>query len=803
MTFSLPDSDVVSIIDAPPTPLTVPSPSGQYLALVRYEGHPPIELLARPVLRLGGLRIDPAVGGRQRTRRFTAISVLDVSEGKETPLELPDGAQVSVPVWAPDGRRFAFCNDEPDGIGVWTAAVGETSVARVPGLLVRDVLGGEPPSAGNTLGWSRDGRSLLVLGAPPAATSSGGKEPVEPRVEESVGKKSKMATYQDMLKTPADEDRFEELASTVPLRVDPVTGAAQPLGPPGLYQYVEDSPDGRYLLVYLLQRPFSYRVPCALFARRIEVWPASGVTAGGAPAGVIGDLPVSDEVPRMGVPTGPRFVTWDERAPARLLWTEALDGGDPVAEAEFRDQILSWSAPFEGAPAFAFRLRHRCLGWSNFDSPDAIMLTEHDRERRWLTTWLCDLADPQRNRVLFDLSEDDAYSDPGDPVMRQHPDGSRTIRQDGRFIYLRGEGATPAGERPFLDRYDLDSAATTRLFHSPEQAHETVLGFAAGSVDQVVIWHQSQKEPPNLRVVTLAEGGEQDRAPEPRILTNWPDPHPALTEMEKRLMVTDRGDGVKLSGMLHLPPGYSAERDGPLPLLIWAYPHDFGSAGTAGQVRLSTNRFTRLVWSDAAWFVLRGYAVLGGATMPVIGDPETKNDTYVEQIASAAAAHIKALAELGIADPSRVAVAGHSYGAFMTANLLAHTDLFAAGIARSGAYNRTLTPFGFQTERRSFWEVPRIYDEVSPFRYADQIRSPILIIHGSDDSNSGTFPVQSERLYQAIQGTGGTARLVMLPFESHIYVARESVLHVLAEQFNWLERWMGGEGPQASNGQPD
>jgi dipeptidyl aminopeptidase/acylaminoacyl peptidase len=313
-----------------------------------------------------------------------------------------------------------------------------------------------------------------------------------------------------------------------------------------------------------------------------------------------------------------------------------------------------------------------------------------------------------------------------------------------------------------------------------------VLCFIDGRPEQVVIWHQSRAEPPNVWVIdTEGAGGE------PRALTSWPDPHPALTGMVKRLMLTDRGDGVQLSGMLHLPPDYDQARDGRLPLLIWAYPNDYGSADTAGQVRLTATRFTRLTAADPAWFVLRGYAVLANATMPVIGDPETKNDTYIEQICAAAEAHIKALVSEGIADPARVAVAGHSYGAFMTANLLAHTDLFAAGIARSGAYNRTLTPFGFQSERRSFWEVPHVYDQVSPFRYVDQISSPLLIIHGENDSNSGTFPVQSERLFQAIQGTGGTARLVVLPFESHGYVGRESVLHVLAEQFAWLDRWLG------------
>jgi dipeptidyl aminopeptidase/acylaminoacyl peptidase len=789
--FSLPDSDVTAIIDAPPTPLIVPGPGEKYLVVVGYEAHPPISMLARPILRLAGLRLDPELGARQRTRRFSSLSVLRISDGSLRPLTLPAGAQVSIPAWAPDGHRFAFMIDEPDGMGVWLAdASTDDDPVQVPGLRVADVLGGEPPSTGATISWTRDGRHLLVLSAVPQAASATGpaeaSAPIEPRIDESVGKRSQMATYQDLLRTTADEDRFEALATTVPLRVDPGSGAAEQLGPPGLYQYVEDSPDGQYLLVYRLQRPFSFRVPSGLFARRTEIW-----TAAGEPVRAIADLPVSDQVPMMGVPTGPRLATWDERSPAKLIWVEALDGGDPVAPAEHRDEVKQLSAPFEAEPEPVFKLAHRCLGWSNMDAAESIMATEHDRDRRWLTTWLCDLADPGRNRVLFDLSEDDGYADPGDPMMVLNPDGSRTIRQHGEDIYLRGDGATPDGDRPFLDRYDLATGETTRLFHSRTDSYESVLCLVGGQPDQLVIWHQSPSEPPNLQVV----GSGDEPAAAPRPLTSWPDPHPALTGMTKRLMLTDRGDGVQLSGMLHLPPGYDADRDGRLPLVIWAYPFDYGSADTAGQVRLTTNRFTRLVASDPAWFVLRGYAVLSSATMPVIGDPETKNDTYIEQTCAAAEAHIKALVSEGIADPARVVAAGHSYGAFMTANLLAHTDLFAAGIARSGAYNRTLTPFGFQSERRSFWEVPEVYDQVSPFRYADQISAPLLIVHGELDANSGTFPVQSERLYQAMQGTGGTARLVILPFESHGYVARESVLHVLAEQFAWLDRWLDGAAP--------
>jgi dipeptidyl aminopeptidase/acylaminoacyl peptidase len=791
--FTLPDDDIVAVIDAPSTPVVFRGPGGHNLVAMSYQAHPPLSMLARTSVPLAGLRLDPVIAGRQRTRRFTGLTLLRVSDGSQVELDLPGDAQVSMPVWAPGGERFAFTVDEADGIGVWVCDVRTGAAAQVPGLRVRDVLGADPPTLGGTIGWTRDGRSLLALSAPSVPSGDESQQaaeaypggPAEPRIEETAGKQSQMATFQNLLRTAADEDLFEELATTIPVRVDPGTGASEPLGPAGLYQYLQDSPDGNYLLVARLTRPFSFRVPYVYFARRTEVW-----TAHGELVTVVADLPVSDEVPRMGVPLGPRRAGWDERAPARLIWLEALDGGDPMTPAEHRDAIMWLAAPFTAPPALAFKTVNRCLGLLNLDELGAFLLTEHDRDRRRLTSWLAYLTEPDRNRVLFDLDEDDAYGDPGSPLMRLHPDGTRTVIQDGQVIYLQGDGATPDGDRPFLDRYDLSSGETTRLFTCDPDSYESFLCFAQDARDQIVIWHESPAEPPNLLVMDVAQADGSASA-QARHLTSWPDPHPQLAGIGKHLNLTDRGDGVALSGMLHLPAGYDVGRDGALPLVIWAYPHDFGTASTAGQVRGTTRRFTRLTAADPAWFVLRGYAVLENATMPVIGEPETKNDTYVTQICAAAAAHVKSLTECGIADPARIAVAGHSYGAFMTANLLAHTDLFAAGIARSGAYNRTLTPFGFQTERRSFWEAPAIYDQVSPFRYADKIEAPILLIHGADDPNPGTFPVQSERLFQAIGANGGTARLVILPFEKHGYMARESVLHVLAEQFAWLDRWLG------------
>ncbi len=794
MPYQTPASDIVSIIDTPPTPAASLAPGRRFVALVHYESHPPVEHLARPYLALAGLRLDVSLGGRQRARRLTGLSVIAVPGGQPRRIELPEGVSVSVPTWAPEGRRFVFTLDEPDGIAVWVADAQAATAAEVPGLRVRDVLGGDPTSVGSAVRWSRDGSTLLALGAP-APPAPARPEPIEPRLEEASGKRSQMATYTDLLRTDADADLFEDLATTVPLRVDPDSGAVTELGPAGLYYHLIESPDGQHLLVYRLQRPFSFRVPFPYFARRVEVWAADGELER-----VVSELPVSDEVPRHGVPTGPRMVSWEESMPASLVWTEALDGGDPLVKAEFRDEVCRLGAPFDESPQPCIQVEHRCLGWYDMAAPGQLLITEHDRDRRWLTSRLSDLAAPQDSRVIFDHSADEAYLDPGAPMMTVHPDGTRTVLQDGHQIYLRGDGASPEGDRPFLDQLDVSDLSTKRLWRSPADAYEQVLGFAGDDRETLLIWHESRTEPPNLAVIRI-DGGE--RTP----LTSWPDPHPQLAGMDKRILSYDRGDGVKLTGMLHLPPGYDETRDGRLPLVIWAYPLDYGDPGTAGQVRGTTERFTRLMASDPTWFVLRGYAVLQNATMPVIGDPETMNDSYVEQIAAAATAHIRALADMGIADPRRVAVGGHSYGAFMTANLLAHTDLFAAGIARSGAYNRSLTPFGFQTERRNFWEATPVYDRVSPFRYADKISAPLLLIHGAQDANSGTFPIQSERLFQAIQGTGGTARLVILPHESHGYVARESVLHTLAEQFGWLERWLAERAPDAdaepASGEPD
>ena len=767
--YKLPPQEVVELVDAPPPPQAVLSPTGGAFFLADPEAYPPIALLAEPVLNLGGVRITPATGYRQRTFRFTGLQIAPTAGGSPLRVPLPPGARTGLPVFSHDGKRFAFARDLADGIELWVGET-ETGVARpIPALRLNNILG--PP-----ITWTGAGTLIvrtIPIDRPP--TPQAPIVPVGPVVEETAGKTSQMATFQDLLRTPHDAALFAHYARAQLVVVDAAAGSFVRLGDPDLFTDVNPSPDGRYFMVQRVKTPFSTRVPYFYFARSTEVWePAGRIVA------TIADLPVSDEVPRQGVPTGPREMAWQPLAGATLVWVEALDGGDPVRKVPHRERVMTLAAPFAAAPNEVTRLKQRFTSLDWTARKGVALVTEYDRDRRWRTTSLLNLATPDAVKILFDLSANDAYGDPGEPVMETRPSGETVAVQDGDAIYLEGDGASDGGDRPFLDRFSLSTLKKERLFRCEEGRYERFLAFVQGSRAQALVRSESKTDPPNLYLLDLASSAR-------RKLTDYRDPTPQLTRVTKELVKYSRKDGVPLSGTLYLPPGHTPGTR--LPALVWAYPLEYSDSSTAGQVRGSTNTFPRVTGASPLALLTQGYAVLMDATMPVVGDPETMNDTYVEQIASAAEAAIDLLDARGVADRRRVVVGGHSYGAFMTANLLAHTDLFAAGIARSGAYNRTLTPFGFQGERRSFWEAPELYLRISPFTYAHKIDEPILLIHGEADNNSGTFPIQSERLFQALRGNGGTSRYVVLPHESHGYRARESVLHTLAEMIEWADRW--------------
>jgi dipeptidyl aminopeptidase/acylaminoacyl peptidase len=772
--YTLPPPDVVRILDAPGPPQVRLSPAGDAALLVDVEENPPLSVVAEPFLRLAGVRLVPARGARQHLVAGTALTVLPLPEGPRLRVAVPPGARLGMPVFSPDGTVFAFTRDADDRLELWLGETKTGHAAAVPDVKLNDV-------ASDAFVFSADSRTLWLVTVPPERGPAPAQQAVPPGpvVEETEGRTAPVETFQDLLKSPRDEDLFRHYATSRILRLDVATRRTTPVGPPDLYTRVAPSPDGRYLLVSRISGPFSYRVPYRSFPRTLEV-----LDGAGRMVRVVAELPLADQTPRQGVPTGPREVEWQPMEESALFWVEALDGGDPRRTVPFRESVRTLRSPFAGEAREVRQLVHRLVGVDWTVTPGTAIVTEFDRDRRWRTVSLIDLdnaATPPK--VLFDLSARDAYGDPGRFVLATSRRGRRTILQEGVVGFLAGEGATPEGSRPFLDAVDLTTGQTRRLFRSGEDALEHFVGFLGQSRTKIVARRETPSEPPNLWLVDLTT---QQRTR----LTDLKDPAGGLAGARKEILKYARADGVPLSGTLYLPPGYEPGRR--LPCLVWAYPLEYSDAGTAGQVRASPNAFTRPAGASPLYFLTQGWAVLMDATMPVVGDPEKVNDTYVEQITGDARAAIDALDARGVVDRKKVVVGGHSYGAFMTANLLAHSDLFAAGIARSGAYNRTLTPFGFQTERRSYWEAPETYLRMSPFTYADRIKTPLLLIHGEADNNSGTFPIQSERLFAAIQGNGGTARLVLLPFEAHGYRARESVLDVIAEMLEWGKRWTGG-----------
>lgn len=643
-----------------------------------------------------------------------------------------------------------------------------------------------------------DQKSLLVNLVSPkrgAAPSYQNLTPTAPNIQETTGKTGAIRTYQDLLRSPNDEALFDYYA-TSQLAVVSVDGKIREIGQPAIFETATISPDGNYILTSRVQRPFSYLLPANDFPQEVEVWDTNGKSVyKGA------SVPLQDNIPVDGVTTAPRNFGWIPTEAATLVWAEALDEGNPKAKVEFRDKIMRIAAPFSAAPTEIVKIQHRLAGRS-FGERDGLMLfSDYNRDTRRRRLFVMDYrSSASAPKLISDLNVAERYKDIGQPVVKRLPNGFSVVQQNGDEIFLTGLGASDEGDKPFLRKLNLKTEETTPLFQSRGDSYESFVALISDDGKKIITRRESIAATPNLYVISLcslSNNSGTDCANGETKLTNFPDPAPQLRGIKKQLVKYKRADGVVLSFTLYTPPNYKEGTK--LPTLVWAYPLEFTDASVAGQVSGSTNRFTSIGGISHLFFLLNGYAVLDNTTMPVVGDPETVNDTFIKQINDSAKAAIDKGVEMGIVDPERVGVGGHSYGAFMTANLLAHSDLFRAGIARSGAYNRTLTPFGFQGERRNFWEATELYTKISPFFYADKINEPILLIHGEADNNTGTFPIQSERLFAALQGTGGTARLVMLPHESHGYSARQSVEHTLFEMISWFDKYVKNAKPREKN----
>ncbi|WP_317202006.1 alpha/beta hydrolase family protein [Janthinobacterium sp.] len=791
--YQNPPAALQAIVDAPRAPALSLSPQRDLAALVQTPALPGIGEVAQPELKLAGVRINPRTYSASRFSFGTGLSLLEIETQKESPVSgLPRQLRLADLSWSPDQRHLAFSHiaygagAKGTGVELWLVDVATRAARKVST---------QPLSAvyGRGFAWMPDSQSLLVRLKPAklgkAPQSSG--IPGGPSLQDSqpgAGQKQ-LRTYPDLLKNEDDALLFEHYV-TVQLALIAVSGKARLVGQPGPFAGVAVAPGGKYLLTSSIARPYSYIVPASSFAKRIEVRDLQG-----ALVHTVANRPLEEGLPpgNDAVSSGVREVSWRVDAPATLVWAEAQDGGDPARAAEIRDIVYSQAAPFAAAPLVLARLASRYAGIA-WGRGDLALLTEHWYKTRALKQWrIAPDAPATPAELLYAGSSEDRYNDPGAPVMRADAAGLPRLMIDAdNAILLDGAGASAEGDRPFLDRLNLTTKKKERLFQSAAPYYENIVAVLNEEGSRLLSTREAPTERPNYYLRDLKrEGAAQLTA-----LTRFAHPTPQLRDVQKEQIRYRRADGVDLTATLMLPPGYDAKRDGPLPMLMWAYPHEFKSASAASQTTGSPYRFNAVGYWGPAAFLAMGYAVLDNPSFPIVGKGEEEaNDTYLPQLVADAEAAVDEVVRRGVAERHRIAIGGHSYGAFMTGNLLAHTRLFRAGIARSGAYNRTLTPFGFQSEERPFWKAQEVYQAMSPFNNADKIKDALLLIHGEQDNNSGTFPIQSERMFQAIKGLGGTARLVMLPNESHAYRARESILHMLYESNNWLEKYVKNAVP--------
>ncbi|MHB1177216.1 MAG: S9 family peptidase [Daejeonella sp.] len=783
LTYQKPPQSIINLAEAASIPTVRISSNGEWMILLDMPDMPSIEVLSQPEMKLAGLRINPATNGQSRTSTFTGMRLKMIAGGEERSFKgLPDNLQLADITWSPEEDKIAFSNTTRAGIELWIADLETMQAKRLSDFYLNDTYG-------NAFAWAPDGNTLLAkfIDSNRKALTAIPEIPAGPIIQESLGNSSPVPTYQDLLKNPYDENAFDHYFSAQ-LKVVDLQGNAIDYGSAGIIKSFEYSPDGQYILSAVITRPYSYVVPIRLFPYTASVYDKQGKLIK-----KLFDSPLADNLPAGfdAVAKGPREFGWRSDKPAMLYWVEAQDNGNPAQQATVRDVLFTQAAPFNLSP---FRLaecyyRFRSVHWG--DDKLAIVTERWFRTRAERRVFIKPSNETFRVN-LFDRYYEDAYSDPGTFVTRKNEYNrpvlltefnvlKRLGDQDNVNIFSISDGASPEGDRPFILKFNIKTKIRDTLFRSQAPYYERPLFFDNDKF--IVTSRETADSVTNYYRVTLADTSYKQ-------ITGFTNPYPEMAGVKKQKLSYTRLDGITLGGTLYLPKDFKTG-DAPLPTLIWAYPREFKTASAAGQVKGSPYQFSRIESGSPIFWVTRGYAILDNADMPVVGESNKEpNDTFVEQIRYNAEAAIDHMVKMGVADPKRIALGGHSYGAFMTANLLAHTQLFAAGIARSGAYNRSLTPFGFQAEERTYWQAPALYNRMSPFSYADKIKTPLLLIHGQADNNTGTFPMQSERLFSALKGHGAITRLVLLPSESHGYRAKESVLHMLWEMDQWLEKYV-------------
>ncbi len=775
--YQLPDKKIIDLVEASHSPRASMSPSAEWMILLSPCVFPAIEELAQQEYRLGGIRINPQTNGPSRTNYYETLSLYHLKDQTSLTISgITKACRISNIAWSPDSSKFLFSATEKDTISLWLVELDKLAARKLDGIQLNDVMPGLPYQ------WLSDAQSILFKsideerGALPAKAFY----PSEPIIQESEDKIAPVRTFQDLLKNAYDEVLFEYYATAQLKILKLSTNTIRNFGAKGIIRSFDAAPGAAYIYIQYIKKPFSYIVPYTRFPFELLLYDIHGLEIS-----KIAEVPLAEHIPNKfgAVRTGPRSFNWRADVPASLYWVEAQDEGDPKKELAIRDKLFCLTSPFTGKAreVLSFKLRYGGIDWGNDELAISYEWTWDNR--RIITNKWSPKEPKQVQEKISDRSWENEYDNPGVFALKRNHYGRSVLCIDSKnkLLFLFGTGASPEGNRPFVDQLHIDTKESQRLWRSQAPCYEKIV--AVINIEEKIFLSQKEATdlPPNYFLKDLGQGKTHQ-------ITQFENPYTALLKIKKELVQYKRADGVELSGTLYLPENYDPKKDGRLPVLMWAYPKEFKSRDAAGQLKASPYEFMRFSWSTPLFWVTQGYAIFDNFSMPVIGEKEEEpNEAFIEQLVAGAKAAIQILDDMGIADRNRVAVGGHSYGAFMTANLLAHSQLFAAGIARSGAYNRTLTPFGFQSEERSLWDAPETYFKMSPFMYADKIKTPLLLIHGEADNNSGTFPMQSERFFAALKGHGAKVRLVMLPHESHSYKARESIMHMLWEISRWLE----------------
>lgn len=780
LAYQLPPQSILQLADYQRPPTVTMNTKKTRMLLSYRPTYKTLEDLNQQEISLAGLRVNPVTNINSSISYISSLKMRNLTDNKVLNFAgMTDNMRIANVLWSPDETKIAFTNTVATGVELWIADF-ETAQAR---KITEAVLNA---NIGNPVNWFRDSKSLLVRLMPQTRNAIIDPKkalPAGPIISMSDGSKSQNRTYQDMLKNPTDEANFVELTTAELYKIQ-LDGSKKLFANADIYANEIISPDGNFVLVTTLHKPFSYIVPLNRFPQKNIIYNSEGEKVK-----TICEIPLAEVLPKgfMAVRKGMRSISWRADKPATLYWVEALDGGDPQQKADFRDAVYTQDAPFETKPQLLCKtsLRFSRIVWGNATTA---ALSEEWYDTRETKTSMINPSNPEQAPRLFNVRNfQDVYADPGDFETQKNEYGKYVMTIEDGKAFLLGDGFTAKGQFPFVDELNLTTLKSKRLYQSAlTDKMEEIQDVMDVKKGELLVRIQSKNEFPNYFIRNYK------KRIAPKQITSFDNPFASISGVHKELIKYKRADGVELSGTLYLPAGYDrSAKNEKLPLLIWAYPTEYKDKNSAGQSTANPNEFTFPYYGSFVYWVTRGYAVLDDAAFPIVGEDKTEpNDTFVEQLVANAKAAIDAVDAMGYINPKKVAVGGHSYGAFMTANLLTHSNLFACGIARSGAYNRTLTPFGFQSEQRNYWDVPEVYNTMSPFMQADKMKTPLLLVHGEADNNPGTFTLQTERYFQALKGLGAPARMVILPKEQHGYVARENILHLLWEQDQFLEKYL-------------